>query len=282
MAYTTLVDTATLAAHLDDPQWIIVDCRFVLSNPDAGRRAYEAGHIPGARYAHLNDDLSAPLSAHSGRHPLPDANRLAQKLGAWGIDGTKQVIAYDDSTGAIAARLWWLLRWLGHRAVAILDGDWRTWTRERRPQTMTPPHIASTTFVPRPDSRALVDAGALLQSMPTGDTVLIDARSEERFRGDIEPFDKVPGHVPGAMNLPFEDNLQPNGRFLVPAELRAQYDGLLQGRGPDAVVHMCGSGVTACHNLLAMEHAGLAGSRLYVGSWSEWITDPTRPIATGA
>lgn len=282
MAYTTLVDTATLAAHLDDPQWIVLDCRFVLSNPDAGRRAYEAGHIPGARYAHLNDDLSAPLSARGGRHPLPDANRLAQTLGAWGIDDTKQVVAYDDSAGAIAARLWWLLRWLGHGAVAVLDGDWRAWTRERRPQTTVAPPIASTTFVPRPDPRALVDAGALLRSMPTGATVLIDARSEERFRGDIEPFDKVPGHVPGAVNLPFEDNLQPNGRFLAPAELRAQYDGLLQGHGPGAVVHMCGSGVTACHNLLAMEHAGLAGSRLYVGSWSEWITDPTRPIATGA
>ena len=282
MAYTTLVDTATLAAHLDDPQWIVVDCRFVLSNPDAGRRAYAATHIPGARYAHLNDDLSAPITARSGRHPLPDAELLARTLGAWGIDETKQVVAYDDSGGAIAARLWWLLRWLGHRAVAVLDGDWRVWTRERRPQTAAAPDIAPTTFVPRPNSLAMVDADAVAQSIPTGGTVLIDARSEERFRGDIEPFDKVPGHIPGAINLPFEDNLQPNGRFLARAELRAQYDGLLQGRGPDAVVHMCGSGVTACHNLLAMEHAGLAGSRLYVGSWSEWITDPKRPIATGA
>lgn len=282
MAFTTLIDTATLAAHLDNPQWVVVDCRFVLRDPSAGRRAYEAAHIPGARYAHLNDDLSSPPTARSGRHPLPDPERSAQTLGAWGIDATKQVIAYDDSSGAIAARLWWLLRWLGHGAVAVLDGDWRAWTRERRPQTAMTPTVARAQFVPRPDSLPQVNADALQQSLQGERALLFDARSEERFRGEVEPFDKVAGHVPGAVNLPFEDNLQPNGCFLPAAELRAQYQDFLGGSAPYSVVHMCGSGVTACHNVFAMEHAGLAGSRLYVGSWSEWITDPNRPIAVGA
>ena len=282
MAFTTLVDAATLAAHLGDPKWVVMDCRFVLRDPEAGRRAYAAAHIPGARYAHLNDDLSAPVTAQTGRHPLPDTARLARRLGEWGIDHTKQVVAYDDSSGAMAARLWWLLRWLGHDAAAVLNGDWRVWLRERRPQTADASAVTATTFNPRPGSLPQVDADAVLQTVGTGQTLLLDARSEERFRGEVEPFDKVAGHIPGAVNLPFEDNLQPNGCFLPAAELRAQYRALLGDRAPATVTHMCGSGVTACHNLLAMEHAGLAGSRLYVGSWSEWITDPKRPIATGA
>ncbi|MFP5348408.1 MAG: sulfurtransferase [Gammaproteobacteria bacterium] len=282
MAHTTLVDTATLAAHLGDPQWVVVDCRFVLRDPDAGRRAYAAAHIPGARYAHLNDDLSAPVTARTGRHPLPDPARLARLLGAWGIDQSKQVVAYDDSSGAMAARLWWLLRWLGHEAAAVLDGDWRVWLRERRPQTAEVPTVTATTFNARPGSLPAVDADAVLQAVGTGQALLVDARAEERFRGEVEPFDSVAGHIPGAVNLPFEDNLQPNGCFLPAAELREQYRALLGDRAPATVMHMCGSGVTACHNLLAMEHAGLAGSRLYVGSWSEWITDPKRPVATGA
>lgn len=282
MAYTTLVDTATLATHLDDPQWLVVDCRFVLRDPTAGRRAYATAHIPGARYAHLNDDLSSPPTPRSGRHPLPDPARLALTLGRWGIDQTKQVVAYDDSAGAIAARLWWLLRWLGHRAVAVLDGDWRAWNREQRPRTAASPDVAPARFMPHLDSLPHVSADEVARLMQAGTTSLLDARSEERFRGEIEPFDKVAGHVPGAINLPFEDNLQPNGCFLPAPALRTQYQELLRDRAPSAVVHMCGSGVTACHNLLAMEHAGLADSRLYVGSWSEWITDTTRPVATGA
>ena len=282
MAFTTLVDTATLAAHLGDPQWVVVDCRFVLRDPEAGRRAYAAAHIPGARYAHLNDDLSAPVTAQTGRHPLPDTARLARRLGEWGIDHNKQIVAYDDSSGAIAARLWWLLRWLGHDAVAVLNGDWRVWLRERRPQTADASAVTATTFNPRPGSLPQVKADAVLQTVGTGRALLLDARSEERFRGEVEPFDKVAGHIPGAVNLPFEDNLQPNGCFLPAAALREQYRALLGDRASATVTHMCGSGVTACHNLLAMEHAGLAGSRLYVGSWSEWITDPNRPIATGA
>lgn len=281
MRYTTLVDTVTLAAHLDDPAWVVVDCRFVLRDPAAGRRAYDAGHIVGARYADLNNDLCAPIGAHTGRHPLPSPAALADKLGAWGIDGGTQVVAYDDSSGAIAARLWWLMRWLGHPAVAVLDGDFRAWQRQSYPVTAAMPAISPARFEPRPNAAAHVDAPTVLQRVRSGEALLLDARSEERFRGDIEPFDNIAGHVPGAVNSPFEDNLQPNGCFLPAVELAAQYRGLLGDRAPGHVIHMCGSGVTACHNLLAMEHAGLAGALLYVGSWSEWITDPHRPIATG-
>ena len=280
MSYCTLVDTATLAAHIDDPDWVVIDCRFVLRDPAAGRRAYDAGHIAGAHYAHLNDDLAGPLTPQSGRHPLPAVADIAARCSAWGIDDRKQVVAYDDSSGAIAGRLWWLLRWLGHRAVAVLDGDLRAWQRERRALVTTPAVQRPARFTPRADTAAHVDAETVSKSVQAGQ-LLLDARAEKRFRGEIEPFDTVAGHVPGAVNSPFEDNLQPNGCFLPAPELRAQYQALLGRREPAQVIHMCGSGVTACHNLLAMEHAGLAGARLYVGSWSQWITDPKRPIATG-
>lgn len=281
MSHTTLVTTDQLARHLDDPAWVVFDCRFILTDPDAGRRAYEAGHIPGARYAHLNDDLSGPVTASTGRHPLPDPTALAEKLGRWGVDASTQVVAYDDSFGAMAARLWWLLRWLGHDAVAVLDGDLRAWLREKRPMTTAEPVVTPRRFVARPRQEAWVDSTAVERLVETGEAILIDARAEERFRGEIEPFDRVAGHVPGAISLPFEDNLQPSGRFLAPEELRDLYHHVLGDIPPGLVVHMCGSGVTACHNVLAMEHAGLAGARLYAGSWSEWITDPRRPIAQG-
>lgn len=281
MTYTTLVTTRELAGHLDDPDWVVFDCRFILTDPEAGRRAYAAGHIPGARYAHLNDDLSGPVTASTGRHPLPDPGLLAEKLGRWGIDETTQVVAYDDSFGAMAARLWWLLRWLGHDAVAVLDGDLRAWLREKRPMTSAEPVVKPRAFTPRIRADAWLDSTAVERLVETGNGMLLDARAEERFRGEVEPFDRVAGHVPGAISLPFEDNLQPSGRFLPPEELRDLYRHALGDIPADRVAHMCGSGVTACHNLLAMEHAGLAGARLYVGSWSEWITDPRRPIARG-
>ncbi|BAU48501.1 3-mercaptopyruvate sulfurtransferase [Sulfurifustis variabilis] len=281
MAYTTLITTGELADHLEDPGWAVFDCRFILTDPGAGRRAYAAGHIPSARYAHLNEDLSGPVTASTGRHPLPDPGLLAEKLGRWGVDQTTQVVAYDDSYGAMAARLWWLLRWLGHDAVAVLDGDLRAWSREKRPLTTAEPVVTPRIFTPRIRADAWLDSAAVERLVQTGDGVLLDARAEERFRGEVEPFDRVAGHVPGAISLPFEDNLQPSGRFLPPEELRGLYHQALGDIPADRVAHMCGSGVTACHNLLAMEHAGLAGARLYVGSWSEWITDPRRPIARG-
>ena len=277
--YKTLVDCHTLALHTHDPQWVVVDCRFSLSTPTAGRQAYEAGHIERARYAHLNDDLSAPITAQSGRHPLPNPQRLAAKLGEWGIDNSKQVIAYDDSFGAMAARLWWLLRWLGHDAVALLDGGLPRWQREGRVLSKEPPVVTSAVFTPHVRDHMWVDANTVAQAVKNKDWLVMDARAEERFNGEIEKMDTVAGHIPGAINLPFEDNLHVSGRFSSEQELRELYKGQIENVAPAQVIQMCGSGVTACHNILAMEHAGLPGAKLYAGSWSEWIRDPARPVA---
>jgi len=281
MAHTTLITAATLQAHLDDPDWVVVDCRFNLADPAAGRRAYQAGHIPGARYAHLDEDLSAPVTATTGRHPLPDPARLAATLGAWGIGPGTQVLAYDDLGGMLAAaRLWWLLRWLGHTAVAVLDGGLPAWTRAGLPLSTDVPVIAARTFIARPDDRLWLTVEQV-QGLPAHE-LLLDARGAARYRGEMEPIDPVAGHMPGALNLPTESNLAADGCFLPAAALRARFAALLGERPAARVVHSCGSGVTACHNLLAMEVAGLSGSRLYAGSWSEWIRDPQRPVATGA
>lgn len=278
---TTLVDTETLSRHLDDPRWVVVDCRFVLSDPEAGRRAYAAGHIPGARYAHLNEDLSSPVTPASGRHPLPSPNTLAEKLGRWGIDKHSQVVVYDDSFGAMAARLWWLLRWLGHEAVALLDLGYPKWVREQRPITTDPPEIRPTPFHPTINHSMCVDADYVMHMTRAKEGLLLDARAEERFRGEVELLDKVAGHIPGAINLPYEDNLDFTGEFMSDEALREHYQAVLGQVSPEKVVHMCGSGVTACHSVLAMEHAGLSGAKLYAGSWSEWITDPSRPVVKG-
>ena len=277
--YKTLIDCHTLALHTHDPQWVVVDCRFMLSNPAAGRLAYEAGHIERARYAHLNDDLSSPITAQSGRHPLPNPQRLAVKLGEWGIDDTKQVIAYDDSFGAMAARLWWLLRWLGHDTVALLDGGLPRWQREGRPMTKELPVVTPATFTPHVRNDLWVDANTVAKAVKQKDWLVLDARAEERFNGEVEKLDTVAGHIPGAVNFPFEDNLHISGRFSSEQELRDLYNGVIEDVRPEKVIQMCGSGVTACHNILAMEHAGLTGAKLYAGSWSEWIRDPTRPVA---
>lgn len=279
--FSTLVDTDTLARHLADPRWVVVDCRFTLTDADAGRRAYAADHIPGARYAHLNEDLSGPPGARTGRHPLPAPATLARKLGDWGIDAAKQVVVYDDSFGAMASRLWWLLRWLGHDACALLDGGYPKWRREKKPVTADLPAVHRAAFTARVNNTLWVSTDVVEQWRTDEATVLFDARAEERFRGDVEPLDKVAGHIPGAVNAPYEDNLGISGEFAAPAELRERYLDLLGGVVPDQAIHMCGSGVTACHNVLAMEHAGLPGAKLYAGSWSEWITQPDRPVAKG-
>lgn len=282
MTLQTLIDTKTLAAHLDDPEWVIVDCRFELGDPEAGRRAYAAGHLPRALYADLDRDLSGPVGPHTGRHPLPDPEKLARTFGAWGIGAGRQVVAYDGGPGSFAARLWWLLRWLGHAEVAVLDGGFARWRAESRLVTTARVEPSPVTFNGQADRTAWVDA-ATVESMvrQRGRGRVIDARARKRFQGVEEPIDPVAGHVPGAVDLPSMENLGANGTFLKPADLRRRFEAALEGSRPAEVVHMCGSGVTACHNLLAMEVAGLKGSRLYPGSWSEWIRDPRRPVAQG-
>ena len=282
MSYTTLISTQELATHLANPDWVVLDCRFTLTDPEGGRRAYEEGHIPGARYVHLDDDLASPIGPNTGRHPLPDPRVLTEKLCNWGVGINRQVVVYDDSYGSMAARLWWLLRWLGHPDVALLDGGYPKWLREKRPIAKEAPvdiHNASCACLPEPSQ--WVSAEEVVEAMANSKTRLIDARPDRRFSGEYEPFDPVAGHVPGAINWPFDENLDIDGTFLPPEALREQYQALLKGAAPHQVIHMCGSGVTACHNILAMEVAGLSGSRLYPGSWSEWITDPSRPVATG-
>ncbi len=282
MFYTTLVSTDDLAHHLDDPHWVVIDCRFALTDPEGGRSAYGKGHIPGAHYAHLDDDLAGPTGPDTGRHPLPDVETLALKLCRWGVGINKQVVVYDDSFGSMAVRLWWLLRWLGHPGVALLDGGYPKWLRERRPINQeTPVPICKDACARLPESSLYVTVDQVMAAMRSGDKLILDARPERRFSGEYEPLDPVAGHVPGAVNWNFEENLDIDGTYSPPEALRENYQALLKGRAPSDVIHMCGSGVTACHNILAMEIAGLSGSRLYVGSWSEWVTDPSRPIALG-
>lgn len=281
-AFAPLVDLAGLAGHLADPGWVLIDCRFALSDPAWGQRAYSAGHIPGAHYAHLDEDLSGPIGPQTGRHPLPDPQRLAERLGAWGIDGDTRVVAYDDAGGAFAVRLWWLLRWLGHCRGAILDGGLPRWEALGGAITTEGPRRAPRTFVPRIDYTAWVSTDAVAEGIARGRLQVVDARAAERFRGEAEPIDPVAGHVPHAINLPLAGNLSDDGRFLSPERLRDRFLAALGDTPPERVAHSCGSGVNACHNLLAMELAGLAGSRLYAGSWSEWIRDPARPVARGA
>jgi len=282
MFTNTVVSTEDLAKHLDDPRWVVFDCRFTLTDPEAGRRVYEAGHIPGARYAHLDEDLSGPIiPGKTGRHPLPDPEALAKKLYEWGVGVNRQVVVYDDSFGSMAVRMWWLLRWLGHPGVALLDGGYPKWVREMRPVTSELPHIEKGNCVCLPERSQVATAEDVQQALISGEGLLIDARNERRFTGEYEPLDTIAGHIPGAINWDFEENLDIDGTYLPPEALRENYQALLNGRAPWQVIHTCGSGVTACHNLLAMEIAGLPGSKLYVGSWSDWITDPSRPIATG-
>lgn len=277
MSFTTLVDGATLAAHLDDAGWRVFDCRHQLADPAAGEAAYTAGHLPGASFLHLDRDLSGPTTGSNGRHPLPDPQRLAARLAAAGVSNTTQVVAYDDAGGMIAGRLWWLLRWLGHERVALLDGGIQGWQAAGRPLSRAVPQPASAVFAAAPRDW-VVDADTVLANLDGGELCVVDARSPDRFRGENETLDRVGGHIPGARNRFFRDNLDADGCFRPAAELRREFSALLAGVAPAQVVMQCGSGVSACHNLLAMEIAGLPGARLYAGSWSEWCSDPVRPV----
>ena len=281
--YTTLIGTGELARHLDDPDFVIVDCRHNLSDVDCGERAYRTAHMPGARFLHIDRDLSGEQTGRNGRHPLPDVPALSAALGRVGIDRSKQVVAYDQNSGMWASRLWWLLQWLGHHAVAVLDGGVDKWIAEGRPLTADPPPARPTRFVPKA-AQPVVSSDDILQHLEhpaSNGLIVLDARAPERFRGDIEPLDPVAGHIPGAINRPYAANLTADGTFKTAELLRAEFAAQLGAVPPGAVVHQCGSGVTACHNILAMAIAGLPGSRLYPGSWSEWVADPTRPVARG-
>ncbi len=288
----TLMTARQLATRLDDPDLAIIDCRFDLARPAWGGEQYAAARIPHALYAHLDRDLSGPVAPSTGRHPLPPASELASRLGRWGIDAQVQVVAYDQGNGAHAARLWWLLRWLGHARVAVLDGGLAAWLQEKLPLDVTPPSEArvdrpARRFDPHPDDEMVVSTAELEGMVASGqiasaDAVLVDARSADRFRGRNETIDPVAGHIPGARNHPFTDNLDSAGRFLDRGTLRERFAKTLEGVPPDGAICMCGSGVTACHNLLAMEVADLKGARLYAGSWSEWIRDPKRPVTREA
>jgi thiosulfate/3-mercaptopyruvate sulfurtransferase len=276
-----LIAPAELAAHLDDPSWVVVDCRFTLTDPAAGAAAYARSHIPGARYANLDEDLSRRPGPSDGRHPLPAAKDLAARLGAWGIGNDSTVVAYDEASGAIAARLWWLLGWLGHDRRLVLDGGFAAWSAAALPVETRAPRWRAVRFAPRTVADDSVVEAAELPALQAAGSLLVDARAAPRYRGEQEPIDPKAGHVPGAVNRPGSVNVDANGRFRAPDALRGELTELLGGRPAGDLIAMCGSGVTACQLLLALAVAGLDGGKLYAGSWSEWIRDPARPIATG-
>jgi thiosulfate/3-mercaptopyruvate sulfurtransferase len=292
MTFHTLIDVQSLRALLADGRpmpnsatraaLVLLDCRFDLGNPAAARQAYSAGHIPGARYVDLNRDLAAPVTAHSGRHPLPDPAALARFFGSLGIGDDTQVVVYDDANGSFAARAWWLLRWLGHLAVAVLDGGFKAWAAAGGAVDAAQPERCTGRFTVRFKPGSVATSAEVLQALADPERLLVDARAAERFAGTAEPIDPVAGHVPGAVNHPFACNLGSDGHFLPPPELRRRWLERLAGILPGNAILMCGSGITACHNLLAMELAGLGGARLYAGSWSEWIRDPSRPVTPSA
>jgi len=289
--YGTLIEAPELAQHLDDPNLVIVDCRWDIARPEWGDAAYAESHIPGAVFASMDRDLADPVGPETGRHPLPNVRRFAETLGKWGIDAHTQVVAYDQNTAAAASRLWWLLRWLGHSAVAVLNGGFAAWQSASLPvstlKALREPRVFAARVRPEllvsaVDVEAISDAGS--QGRDSAELV-VDARAADRFAGRNETIDPVAGHIPGARNHPFARNLDASGKFRAAAELRQLWQETLNAgqrpARPDAVVSMCGSGVTACHNLLALELAGLNGARLYAGSWSEWIKDPARAVEKG-
>ncbi len=279
---STLIAATDLASHVNEESWCVLDCRFSLNDPERGRRDFEKSHITNAAYVHLEEDLSGTVIAgRTGRHPLPDPTVFGRTLSRLGIDADVHVAVYDDGDASIAARLWWMLLWMGHQSVSVLDGGWAAWIamngavsdlhRERKPRT----------FVPQIDATMLAILSEVDQVRQRNGWLLIDSRTEERFRGDSEPIDPVAGHIPGAINVPYITNLDAGGCLSTAAQLKIRFVEILDGIAPERTVFYCGSGVTAAHNLLAMQVAGLAGARMYVGSWSEWIIDPQRPVATG-
>jgi len=276
-----LVSVEQLREHLDDARWLVVDVRHDLFDADAGIRAYREGHIPGAVFANIDTHLSGTKTGRNGRHPLPNRDDLIETFRVWGINDDTQIVAYDAQGGQFASRLWWLARWLGHRSVALLDGGWPKWSSETQLRSRDEPVRSRGNFTESASLMQLVSVQQVLQRLQQSDRMLLDARTPERYRGEQEPIDPVAGHIPGARNRPWQQNLNSDQTFKPPSVLRAEFDALLGTQAPSQVAHQCGSGVTACHNVFAMELAGLPGSALYGGSWSEWIADPARPIAIG-
>ena len=279
--FSTIVSTDTLASRLGD-LWVIVDCRYDLRDASWGPAQYRAGHIPGAVYASLSHDLAVPSSGTNGRHPLPSIEAMEATFGRLGISQHTQVVTYDQDAGMYASRMWWMLRHLGHDAVAVLDGGWAKWLREGRPVRDGQETRRAVVFTGRPRKELLLGAADIEARLGDSAVLLVDARSPERFEGRSEPIDRTPGHIPGAVNHFYKQNVTDEGVMLPPDTLRRQFVDALGAHPPDRVVMYCGSGVTACHNILAMEHAGLSGTKLYPGSWSEWSSDPRRPVETGA
>lgn len=283
MTYTTLISAAELAEHVFDANWVVLDCRHDLTNPDFGRNAYAEGHLPNAQFVHLDSDAGGDKQAADGtfrgRHPLPDRATFIDTLRRFGISDNTQVVVYDAHGGMFAARLWWMLRWVGHEAVAALDGGLPAWLAHGMFLSTEPSPRALGTLTDKPSLVATVDAHDVLENLTNGNRTVIDARAPDRFRGENETLDPVGGHIPNAKNRFFKDNLQADGRFKPAEELRSAFDQLIDA--PQDAIMQCGSGVTACHNLLAMEVAGLKGAALYPGSWSEWCSDASRPVAKG-
>lgn len=275
-ALSALVSTEALSRH---PEWRVFDCRHDLMKPEAGEQLYRDAHIPGALFAHLDRDLSAPKTGNNGRHPLPDPQKFIAWLGAQGLKASDSVVCYDGGPGAMAARLWWMLRWVGHASVAVLDGGFAKWKKEGRPVTAEVPKFAPTTYPGKVRPEMAVDVRQVEQNL--GKSLVLDARAPARWRGETEPIDPEAGRIPGSLNRFNSDNLTPEGVHKQPAQLRKEFEAVLGGRAPTEVVNSCGSGVAACHNILAMEIAGLKDAKLYAGSWSEWIADPKRPRERG-
>jgi len=279
--FSTLLQPSDLMGHLADPHWLVMDCRFELADPGAGERAWAGGHVPGALYAHLDRDLSGPVTPQTGRHPLPSPDAFAATLSRWGITRGTQVVAYDAASGMFAARLWWMLRWAGHDRVAVLDGGLQSWLLAGGRLDRSVQQREPVAFQPAWRHSMALGTAEVAASLGDESLLVVDARGTERYEGRVEPIDPIAGHVPGAVNHPCTWNIGPDGRFLPPAALQQRWLETLGGRDPSAAACMCGSGVTACHDLLALEHAGLPGARLYPGSWSEWVRDPSRPVARG-
>jgi thiosulfate/3-mercaptopyruvate sulfurtransferase len=280
VALNALISVKNLVDILESPNLLVFDCRFDLANTQKGEQLYAQSHIPGAYYAHLDEHLSSPITPDSGRHPMPDLDQLQQWLGQCGMAPSKQVVVYDDSYGAMATRLWWLLKCLGHEQVAVLDGGWQAWQRAAGVETSVIPAAVSGSCSQAFSSDCVVTTRQIVENLNVKEFDLVDVRTEERFKGIKEPIDPIAGHVPGAVNIPLALNLDEDGLYKSPAELTALYSPILQSGRSGAPAFMCGSGVTACHSVLAMVVAGFDQPRVYAGSWSEWIRDADRPVAT--